>query len=133
HAVLAIVTPMLEGEILVREKRIDEGFVQLRAAIAEEDKLKYDEPPAWLIPVRHSLGAALMAHGRHAEAVEVYREDLARLPNNGWSLFGLSEALVQQRKFDEARSVREQYQLAWSKADTTITSSCFCQPGATGQ
>lgn len=133
HAVLAIVTPMLEGEILVHEKRIDEGFAQLRAAIAEEDKLKYDEPPAWLIPVRHSLGAALMAHGRHAEAVEVYREDLARLPNNGWSLFGLSEALVQQRKFDEARSVREQYQLAWSKADTTITSSCFCQPGATGQ
>ncbi|MBX7123686.1 MAG: tetratricopeptide repeat protein [Opitutaceae bacterium] len=133
HAVLAIVTPMLEGEILVHEKRIDEGFAQLRAAIAEEDKLKYDEPPAWLIPVRHALGAALMANGRHAEAAEVYREDLARLPNNGWSLFGLSEALVQLRKFDEARSVREQYQLAWSKADTTITSSCFCQPGSTGQ
>ena len=133
HAVLAIVTPMLEGEILVHEKRIDEGFAQLRAAIAEEDKLKYDEPPAWLIPVRHSLGAALMANGRHAEAAEVYREDLTRLPNNGWSLFGLSEALVQQRKFDEARSVRDQYQLAWSKADTTITSSCFCQPGSTGQ
>ncbi len=133
HAVLAIVTPMLEGEILVHEKRIDEGIAQLRAAIAEEDKLKYDEPPAWLIPVRHALGAALMANGRHAEAAEVYREDLARLPNNGWSLFGLSEALVQLRKFDEARSVREQYQLAWSKADTTITSSCFCQPGSTGQ
>ncbi|MBP8257028.1 MAG: hypothetical protein KAX37_06855, partial [Opitutaceae bacterium] len=130
HAVLAIVTPMLEGEILVHEKRIDEGFAQLRAAIVEEDKLKYDEPPSWLIPVRHALGASLMAHGRHAEAENVYREDLARLPNNGWSLFGLSEALVLQRKFDEARIVREQYQLAWSRADTTITSSCFCQPGS---
>ncbi len=133
HAVMAIVTPMLEGEILVHEKRLDEGFAQLRAAISEEDKLKYDEPPAWLIPVRHSLGAALMAHGRHAEAEAVYREDLARLPNNGWSLFGLSEALVLQQKFDEARIVRGQYQLAWSRADTTITSSCFCQPGSTGQ
>lgn len=129
HAVLAIVTPMLEGEILIRENRLEEGFTQLRAAIVEEDKLKYDEPPGWLIPVRHALGASLMLHERYAEAAKVYHEDLVRLPGNGWSLFGLSEALVQQRKFDDARSVREQYQAAWAQADTIITSSCFCQPG----
>jgi len=129
QAVLAIVTPMLEGEILIGEKRTEEGFAQLRAAIAEEDKLKYDEPPGWLIPVRHSLGAALMAHERYAEAAGVYREDLARLPNNGWSLFGLSGSLILQRKFDDAQAIRAKFQAAWSRADTTITSSCFCQPG----
>lgn len=129
EAVLAIVTPMLEGEILIREQRLEEGFAQLRAAIVEEDKLKYDEPPGWLIPVRHALGASLMAHGKYVEAAEVYREDLTRLPGNGWSLFGLSEALIMQRKFDDAAEIRTKYHEAWSKADTVITSSCFCQPG----
>jgi hypothetical protein len=52
-------------------------------AVAAEDTLKYDEPPAWLIPVRHSPGAALVSAGRFAEAEPVYRDDLARLPENG--------------------------------------------------
>ena len=129
QAVLAIVTPMLEGEILVREGKVDEGVAQLRAAVLAEDQLHYDEPPAWLIPVRHSLGATLMARGRYAEAEEVYRADLARLPGNGWSLFGLGEALMQQHKAGEAAIVRAQFTRTWSKADLTIASSCLCQPG----
>ena len=129
-AVLAIVTPMLEGEILVREGKVDEGIAQLRAAVAAEDLLRYDEPPGWMIPVRHSLGAALMAHRRFAEAEAVYREDLARLPGNGWSLFGLSEALMQQGKPGEVAALRTRFKQVWQKADLTITSSCLCSPGS---
>lgn len=129
-AVLAIVTPMLEGEILVREGRVDEGLAQLRAAVVAEDLLRYDEPPGWMIPVRHSLGAALMAHRRFAEAEAVYRADLARLPGNGWSLFGLSEALLQQGKPGEVAALRAQFKQVWQKADLTITSSCLCSPGS---
>ena len=129
-AVLAIVTPMLEGEILVREGRIDGGLAQLRAAVAAEDLLHYDEPPGWMIPVRHSLGAALMAHRRFAEAEAVYREDLARLPGNGWSLFGLSEALMQQHKNADVAALRAQFKQVWQKADLVITSSCLCSPGS---
>lgn len=130
QAVLAIVTPMLEAEILMREGRADESVAQFRAAIALEDQLRYDEPPGWMIPVRHALGASLMAQGRFAEAETVYREDLARLPNNGWSLFGLAEALMQQGKHREVAPLREQFKEIWHKADLTITSSCLCQPGA---
>lgn len=129
QAVLAIVTPMLAGEILVREDKVDEGLAQLRAAAQAEDQLRYDEPPGWLIPVRHSLGATLMAQGRYAEAEEVYRADLARLPGNGWSLFGLGESLRRQRKGTEADVVRAQFNRVWRKADLTIASSCLCQPG----
>lgn len=129
QAVLAIVTPMLEGEILVREGRLNDAIVQLRSAIALEDRLHYDEPPGWLIPVRHSLGAVLMAHQRYAEAEAVYRADLARLPANGWSLFGLSEALMRQHKNAEVPALRSQFQQVWSKADLVISSSCLCQPG----
>ncbi len=129
QAVLAIVTPMLEAEILMREDKVDEAVTQFRAAIALEDQLRYDEPPGWMIPVRHALGALLMSKGRYAEAEQVYRSDLARLPNNGWSLFGLAEALMQQGKMKEVASLRSQFKEIWRKADVAITSSCLCQPG----
>lgn len=132
QAVLAIVTPMLDGEILVREGKVDAGLAQLRAAVAAEDQLRYDEPPAWLIPVRHSLGAALMARQRYAEAEQVYRADLARLPGNGWSLFGLAGALQSQKKGTEAGVIRAQFTKVWGRADLTISSSCLCQPGHPG-
>ena len=89
---------MVEGEILVREGKLDAGFAALREAISAEDALRYDEPPGWILPVRHALGASLMANGRYAEAEQVYRDDLKRLPDNGWSLFGLAKALEMQRK-----------------------------------
>ena len=129
EAILGVVTPMVEGEILVAEGKIDDGIARLRAAIAAEDALKYDEPPGWLIPVRHSLGATLMRNGRSAEAEQVYREDLARIPDNGWSLYGLTESLRAQKKnADEAKATRAKFQKIWVKADTKITSSCLCQP-----
>jgi tetratricopeptide (TPR) repeat protein len=130
HDVTAIVTPMLNGEILVRDGKLDEGLAELRAAVKAEDALRYDEPPAWIIPVRHSLGAALMKNGRFAEAEQVYRDDLAHLPGNGWGLFGLSESLAAQHKTAEAAEARSKFEKAWAKADIAITSSCFCQAGA---
>jgi tetratricopeptide (TPR) repeat protein len=129
QAVLAVVTPMLEAEILMREDKVDDAIAQFNAAIAIEDQLRYDEPPGWMIPVRHALGALLMSKNRFAEAETVYRADLARLPNNGWSLFGLSEALMQQGKMKEVAALRSQFKEIWRKADVTITSSCLCQPG----
>jgi tetratricopeptide (TPR) repeat protein len=98
EALLAVAIPMVEGEILIAEGKIDSGIEQLRAAIQKEDALKYDEPPGWLIPVRHSLGAVLMKQQRFAEAEQVYRDDLARLLENGWSLLGLAESLRKQKK-----------------------------------
>ena len=119
---------MLEGEILVAEEKVDEGLSELNLAVKQEDELKYDEPPAWMIPVRHSLGAVLMKAGRFAEAEKVYRDDLARLPDNGWSLFGLAESLREQKKNeDEAAAVKAKFEKIWAKADLKITTSCLCQ------
>jgi tetratricopeptide (TPR) repeat protein len=98
EALLAVAIPMVEGEILIAEGKIDSGIEQLRTAIQKEDALKYDEPPGWLIPVRHSLGAVLMKQQRFAEAEQVYREDLARLPENGWSLLGLAESFTEAKE-----------------------------------
>ena len=131
EALLAVAIPMVEGEILIAEGKIDSGIEQLRAAIQKEDALKYDEPPGWLIPVRHSLGAVLMKQQRFAEAEQVYRDDLARLPENGWSLFGLAESLRKQKKnADEVAQTQAKFEKVWAKADLTITTSCLCQPQA---
>jgi hypothetical protein len=98
EALLAVAIPMVEGEILIAEGKIDSGIEQLRAAIQKEDALKYDEPPGWLIPVRHSLGAVLMKQQRFAEAEQVYRDDLARLPENGWSYLDWQKVCGSKRK-----------------------------------
>src|SRR5262249_890998 len=68
----------------------------LRAAVAEQDSHWFTEPPPWYFPVRQALGAVLLQAGRAREAEEVYREDLERNPNNGWSLFGLAQSLRAQ-------------------------------------
>jgi tetratricopeptide (TPR) repeat protein len=104
EAILAIVTHMLEGEILIREGNLEAGIAVLRSAVKNEDTLRYHEPPGWLIPVRHSLGASLMQASRFAEAEQVYREDLERLPQNGWSLFGSSSAQHGYRLASTARA-----------------------------
>ncbi len=59
----------------------------------------------------------------------MYREDLARLPNDGWALYGLARSLREQGKTDdEVRGIEARFKKAWAKADTRITSSCLCQP-----
>ncbi len=94
--------------------------------------LNYDEPPSWMIPLRHTIGANLMRAGRFAEAEQVYRDDLKRLPENGWSLFGLSQALAAQEKDGaELEATRARFKKVWAKADVKITSSCLCRPGLT--
>jgi tetratricopeptide (TPR) repeat protein len=130
QAILAVVTPMLEGEILVHEGKIDAGIAKLREAVKAEDALKYDEPPGWILPVRHALGATLMAAGRFADAEQVYRDDLARLPENGWSLFGLMRSLKLQEKAKEAATIEARFKKIWAKADIELASSCLCLPGS---
>ena len=129
-SILDIVTNMVEGEILVREGKLDEGLTALRAGVKQEDNLRYDEPPGWLIPMRHALGASLVNAGRFAEAEQVYRDDLARLPEDGWALYGLVQSLRGQSKNEkEIQVTYARFQNVWAKADVQITSSCLCQPG----
>jgi tetratricopeptide (TPR) repeat protein len=127
--ILGIAEKTLEGEILYREGKADQAFAALREAARREDHLHYIEPPAWIQPVRHALGAALMDAHRDREAEAVYREDLARYPGNGWSLFGLSQSLKRQGKTAEASAIAKQFDEIWRHADVKLASSCFCLQG----
>jgi tetratricopeptide (TPR) repeat protein len=126
---LAVAEKLLAGEILYREGKVEEGLAALREGVRLEDALRYSEPPDWIHPLRHVLGATLLAEGRAADAEQVYRDDLKKLPDNGWSLFGLARSLRLQKKEDEAQRIEARFQKAWADADIKISSSCFCQPG----
>lgn len=119
---------LLAGEVLYRDGKAEQAISELREAVRLEDALRYSEPPDWIHPIRHVLGATLLAEGRAAEAEPVYRDDLTRQPHNGWSLFGLARSLRMQAKAAEAEQIEAQFAAAWSEADIKISSSCLCLP-----
>ena len=127
-AVLEVARRMLKGELAYREGHLDQAFALLREGAALEDELTYDEPPGWMQPVRHALGALLMGVDRAAEAERVYRDDLARNAGNGWGMLGLAKALHAQGRTADATEVEARLAETWARADVTPTSSCYCQP-----
>ena len=135
---LAIAEEMLAGEIAYRRSEHDVAFSHLRAAIALEDTLPYDEPWGWMQPVRHALGALLLEQGRAAEAELVYREDLglggtlprAQIhPDNLWALRGLLDCLERRGETAEAALIRQRVDFAGARADLPVSVSCFCAVG----
>jgi tetratricopeptide (TPR) repeat protein len=125
---LSVAREMLDGEIQFSAGQVNAGIAALHRGVAQENRLRYAEPPDWIIPVRDALGAALLKARRYREAEAVYRDGLQHIPNSGWALFGLARSLRLQGKTSEAATVEARYRKVWSKADVQITSSCLCQP-----
>lgn len=122
-AVLQLAAFGLEGEVLMAQDDLSGAIEAFRAGVAIEDQNNYTEPPDWAQPMRHYLGAALLKAGQPEAAEAVYRRDLRWNQNNGWSLFGLHQALAAQNKQSEASQVFNQWQEAWAEADVTLTAS----------
>jgi tetratricopeptide (TPR) repeat protein len=113
------------AELALARNDHDAAIADLREAVTIEDGIPYDEPPGWHSPVRQTLGAVLLAANRPAEAEVVYRDELRRNPDNGWSLRGLSDSLAAQRRGDEARQAEQQFAAAWAHADVRLAKSRF--------
>ncbi|MDX1872382.1 tetratricopeptide repeat protein [Mycolicibacterium sp. 120266] len=134
--ILAIAVAMLDGEIAYREGRFDDAFTHLRAAIALDDALPYDEPWGWMQPTRHAYGALLLEQGRVDEAAAVYAADLGldgtlrrscQHPGNVWSLHGYHECLQRLGRDAEAAIIGQQLTLATARADVPVLASCACR------
>jgi tetratricopeptide (TPR) repeat protein len=134
--ILAIAVAMLDGEIAYREGRFDDAFTHLRAAIALDDALPYDEPWGWMQPTRHAYGALLLEQGRVEEAAAVYAADLGlddtlrrscQHPGNVWSLHGYHECLQRLGRDAEAAIIGQQLTLATARADVPVLASCACR------
>ncbi|HUG43241.1 MAG TPA: hypothetical protein VMN76_03265, partial [Acidobacteriota bacterium] len=125
QAILRIAPEVLAGERAAKEGDYDAAIAHLEKAVRFEDSLIYTEPPDWHYPIRHSLGAVLLEAGRAEEAEVVYWDDLKKNPDNGWSLFGLMQALKAQGKDEESRFVEARFRKVWSRADVELNASRF--------
>jgi tetratricopeptide (TPR) repeat protein len=123
--ILRVSKEVLTGDIASRRKEYATAIAAFDRAVRLEDALTYTEPPDWHAPVRHWLGAALLEADRPTEAETVYWEDLRKNPNNGWALFGLQQALLAQKKSNDAAVIGERFKKAWTQSDVTLTSSRF--------
>ena len=122
---LALAANALEGEMKMAQGDLDGAISAFEKGVALEDTNNYTEPPDWPQSMRLYLGAALLKAGRAAEAEAVFRRDLRWHQNNGWSLFGLTQALEAQGKSAEAASTREAWAKVWSYADVTLNASAI--------
>jgi tetratricopeptide (TPR) repeat protein len=120
---IGLLAGILEGEIARDAGDLAAAITAFERAVAADDALEYDEPEPLPFPARHWLGAALLEAKRFADAEQIYRDDLADHPHNGWSLLGLQQALKAQGKTDAA--VDADLQASWSRSDTWIRSSRF--------
>jgi tetratricopeptide (TPR) repeat protein len=122
---VAIALPYLDGRIALMRGNFAEAIRYLREAVAAEDALSYDEPPAWYLSSREALGAALARSGDLAGAEKTFREDLVHNPENGRSLFGLHAALVAEGHGEEATKVQARFERAWRVADVKLDAAGF--------
>ncbi len=122
---LKVAGDLLSGEIALAKGDRKGAIELMRAATVSESKVNYAEPPDWDVPVREWLGRVLMMDEQYAEAEKAFREEIARNPRSGRSLFGLSEALAKQGKTTSAELVKKEFEAAWSKADTKLSADAF--------
>jgi tetratricopeptide (TPR) repeat protein len=119
--VLALAAATLDARLAWARGEKEESIRLWRRAVEVEGTIQYDEPPAWLYPVRQSLAAALLSNGQAKEAEAVFREAIARQPRDGRLLFGLWQSLVEQKRDPEAAMVRQQFDTAWKGATSKLT------------
>ena len=63
----------------------------------------------------------LLEAGKPAEAEQAYRDELARNPENGWSLHGLAQCAEGARQeAAEAKEAAERFAKAWANADIDL-------------
>ncbi|MBU6365636.1 MAG: hypothetical protein KJT01_05445 [Gemmatimonadetes bacterium] len=116
-AVLGVASEVLAGFVAQASGDPASAVAHLEAAVRQEDALTYGEPPEWTVPPRQELGAVLLAAGRARDAERAFRGDLAKFPENGWSLRGLAAALRALGKAAEAADVESRFRKAWATAD----------------
>tara|TARA_Y100001954_G_C15802127_1_gene600678 strand:- start:1043 stop:2767 length:1725 start_codon:yes stop_codon:yes gene_type:complete len=120
---VTVVAFILQGEIRIAKGDLSGAIQSFENAVEAEDTLGFSEPGPLPFAARHWLGAALIESSDFKEAEMVYRLELEKHPHNGWSLFGLKQALAGQDINDE--TVNADFEDSWARSNLYITSSRF--------
>ena len=112
--VLDLARHVVLGRIALAEGQLPAARSAFEQAVATQERLTYSEPPYWYYPVGQSLAAVLLRLGELDAAEDAFRASLARAPNNGWALYGLSEVYRRMGRPDAAAEVTRRFDEAWA-------------------
>ena len=121
HDLLSIASGVLDARLAGAANDRRAAIAHWKKAVEIQDRLNYDEPPAWYYPVRESLGGEYLRDKQYAEAEKVFRRDLQLNPDNPRSLFGLNEALNGLKRKSEADHLPQRFDEVWKGADVELS------------
>lgn len=87
---------LLDAEVVRTDRSA--YIAKLEKAVDVQDRLDYDEPPPWYLPLRLELGRALFDDKRYPEAEKVFEKGLQEYQRNGFFLKGLYKSLKEQNR-----------------------------------
>jgi len=119
--ILQVAQRVAEGRIAQAGGDLQGAIARFQEAVTLADALAYSEPPYWYYPIRQSLGAAQLMAGDLDGAEESFRGSLARAPNNGWALYGLTQVYSRRGDRASAAATRQLLDKAWLGDSTTLS------------
>jgi len=118
--VLELAAIMLDATFARIQKSSSEYINYLKKGVELQDRLYYDEPPAWYVPVNQVLGFALLQQKQYVEAAASFEKTLKSLQRNGRSLFGLTLSLKGQDLETDAYWVEREEKTALKHASIQL-------------
>ena len=118
--VLALARQVVLARIALAQGQLPAARSAFEQAVAIQDRLTYSEPPFWYYPVGQSLAAVLLQLGELDAAEAAFHASLARAPNNGWALYGLSEVYRRMGRADAVAEVTRLLDEAWAGDRSTL-------------
>ena len=112
---------LLAGFIELKQGNLEEAINYWQKAADIEANMVYAEPRDWMISPKQYLGAAFLAAGKWTEAQKTFEKDLKVNAENVWSLYGLEQSLVKQKKQNDAVKVKARLIKASVKSDMKPT------------
>lgn len=119
--VLALAAIILDADLAHAQKQESVYIDDLKKAADIQDKLNYDEPPAWYVPVRAELGKALLEQKRYVEAEAAFRKALSVFQRDGRLLLGLYLSVKGQGHDWDAFFIQREMTAALKKAPRPLT------------
>jgi len=109
---------LLSGFIYVKQNNIADAIIHLQKATEIESKMTYAEPRDWMLSPKQYLGSAYLVAKKYSEAQKTFASDLKVNADNVWSLYGLEQSLVKQKKQTEATKIKNKLTKALVGSDT---------------
>jgi tetratricopeptide (TPR) repeat protein len=111
--VLQVAQHIVNARIAQAKQDLPGAIKHFEVAVALADTLAYSEPPYWYYPIRQSLGAVQVLAGDLENAEATFRASLARAPNNGWALYGLTQTCTKRGDEASAQAAKQLLDKAW--------------------